>query len=184
MSQQTYLAWYACREDIDPLHVLKHMPALVGLKEGRTDRVLRTTRTILSLEDEEDEDYLYLGREILGTELFRLYLPETALLVAAAFAALGDRVEKIVRDEIPVAVRGDFIPNIPSFTVGHHYLYDNVREQVIANPIVAIECWGYSTPRNGPEMVRLLSESKALHAEKSKCEHLLGDLTQVLYYSV
>jgi hypothetical protein len=180
MSQTSHLAWYTTASDVDAVHVLKHLPEIVGF--ARATDVFRTKRIVLAPEDEEPR--IDIASNVLGSELFRLYVPGTCLVVYEDFAELGNRIEKVILDEVPRHVRGDFMPNRPVVMVGKHYLYDNAYDRAIATPTVTIECWCDTLPTICPETERLIAESKGLRAEKTKLEHLLGDVKQTLYYSI
>jgi hypothetical protein len=181
MSRQGYLVFYTESSKLDVVHILKHLPELVGFE--RADFVWRSRGTPTCPEDLKYDD---IGDDILATELWRLYVPGTCLYVSAERASLGKRIEKAVQEHIPKEIQGKARLHRPFFRAGKHFLYDAVRGddgEIFAYPTLTVGCWGYETPADHPEYCRRVLKLEAVEVERQRLEHLVGNLkVDICYY--
>ena len=179
MSQIGYLVWYTEDPNVDPVHLLQELPALVGFE--RADYVTRTDPIV---EDPDDATLPErLASKVLASELHRLYVPTASMSVFASKAELGDRVEACVAEVVPAEVRDRFMPNCPYFKIGRHYLADaTLDEPVFAHPTVSVGCWGNSSPKNWKRMKELTFAAEGIVAERLRFEHLIGPLQTAMFW--
>lgn len=180
MSQLGYLAWYTNSAKIDPDYLLKELPEVVGFEEALY--VSRSNGIAKDLDDPGWETKI-LGKEIAAPDLPSLLIPGTVLDIDADTAELGDRIERAVKQHIPVRIRGDFMPNRPYLSIGPHFWRDAADDGEKQVPYRAmVGCWGYSTPADGVEFRKMIVSLPAVMQEKARLEHVMGPLEIACYF--
>ena len=181
MSQIGYLVWYTEDPNVDPVHLLQELPALIGF-ERATD-VTRTDRIEEGIDDAAVPETL--ASKVLASELHRLYVPDTSLAVFADKAELGGRVKACITEVVPAEVRGRFMPAAPYFKVGRHFLCDQTLDEPdFAHPTVSVGCWGNSSARNWKRMKELTFAAEGINAERLRLEHLIGPLQTAMFWFI
>ena len=201
MSQTGEIVFYSAVEPADPRGLLLRFLESLGI-----EKVFDAWRT---KGVECGWDYLERNRRATGDEVYQqpieylevrglklidvveLYLADRYLRIDVGplgSGGYGNRVSAAIRDEVPPEVRGNFNPGAMYLGVGYHDLFEAREDEdttvYIARAFFSVSFFGYGTPRDWPEMRRVVFHAPGIVRVKRDLEAMLGPLQECIYWNV
>jgi hypothetical protein len=132
--------------------------------------------------DADEEEWMSFGRLILDRKT-----PQELLTILPAEKTItlslgeGPRAEQFIdglNAEIPVEVRGEFVPWKPVIAVGPHDVFDGDMRGLIrvAHAHMSVTMQGQTTPNNAAEYERVVFETNAARNLQAALEAICGPL--------
>lgn len=197
MGQEGYLTFFSTQETSDPESMIATiMRDIIGAE--RTRFATRTRGEDQSWDQWQrmvDSDFILEEREESRDELPNNLTPDevgaafrrgTMLMMRFANAAIAWPMHHAV-SRIDKSVRGEFVPDGPTLTVGWHDIWETAENDdgtLFGRAFISLSLRGNTSPNDWKEYRRQVFEVPEVIELQQRLEKILGPVERCIYWSV